>query len=56
MTLAEGQLYSGDPDKFRADLARTAALTPALSNGHIDYTMSFLPPVDAALKAQFGTA
>jgi len=29
---------------------RTAALVPALSNGHIDYTMSFLPPVDSALK------
>ncbi|HVR90852.1 MAG TPA: pitrilysin family protein [Novosphingobium sp.] len=26
--LAEGLLYSGDPDKFKADLARTAALTP----------------------------
>ena len=29
---------------------RTAALIPALANGHIDYTMSFLPPVDSALK------
>ena len=29
---------------------RTAALVPALSNGHIDYTMSFLPPIDSALK------
>jgi len=28
-TLAEGELYSGDPDKFRKDLARMAALTPA---------------------------
>jgi predicted Zn-dependent peptidase len=28
-TLAEGQLYSGDPAKYRADLARIAALTPA---------------------------
>ena len=27
-TLAEGQLYSGDPQKYRADLARMAALTP----------------------------
>ncbi|MGH6785671.1 MAG: M16 family metallopeptidase [Novosphingobium sp.] len=27
--LAEGQLYSGDPLKLKADLARTAALTPA---------------------------
>lgn len=27
-TLAEGQLYSGDPAKFRQDLARMAALTP----------------------------
>ncbi|HUH77730.1 MAG TPA: insulinase family protein, partial [Devosia sp.] len=27
-TLAEGQLYSGDPAKYRADLARIAALTP----------------------------
>jgi NitT/TauT family transport system substrate-binding protein len=29
---------------------RTAALIPALANGHVDYTMSFLPPVDSALK------
>lgn len=28
-TLAEGQLYSGSPDKYRTDLARVAALTPA---------------------------
>lgn len=28
-TLAEGQLYSGDPAKFRKDLAAMAALTPA---------------------------
>ncbi|MEO6718268.1 MAG: pitrilysin family protein [Novosphingobium sp.] len=28
-TLAEGQLYSGDPAKYKADLARVAALTPA---------------------------
>jgi predicted Zn-dependent peptidase len=28
-TLAEGLLYSGNPDQFRADLARYAALTPA---------------------------
>ncbi|MBU3993047.1 MAG: insulinase family protein [Alphaproteobacteria bacterium] len=28
-TLAEGQLYSGDPDKYRQDLAAIAALTPA---------------------------
>ncbi|MCB2072395.1 MAG: insulinase family protein [Novosphingobium sp.] len=28
-TLAEGQLYSGDPGKYREDLARMAALTPA---------------------------
>jgi predicted Zn-dependent peptidase len=28
-TLAEGLLYSGDPTKFKADLARIAALTPA---------------------------
>ncbi|MFA7586758.1 MAG: pitrilysin family protein, partial [Novosphingobium sp.] len=28
-TLAEGQLYSGDPAQFKADLARIAALTPA---------------------------
>jgi zinc protease len=27
-TLAEGQLYSGDPAKYRTDLARIAALTP----------------------------
>ena len=27
-TLAEGQLYSGDPQKYRADLASMAALTP----------------------------
>ncbi len=27
--LAEGLLYSGDPAKFKTDLARTAALTPA---------------------------
>ena len=27
--LAEGMLYSGDPAKFKADLARVAALTPA---------------------------
>lgn len=27
-TLAEGQLYSGDPTKYRTDLARIAALTP----------------------------
>ena len=27
--LAEGLLYSGDPAQFKADLARTAALTPA---------------------------
>jgi ABC-type nitrate/sulfonate/bicarbonate transport system substrate-binding protein len=30
---------------------RTAAAIPALANGHIDYTMSFLPPIDSALKA-----
>lgn len=29
---------------------RTAALTPAIANGHIDYTMSFLPPIDSALR------
>ena len=29
---------------------RTAALIPALTNAHIDYTMSFLPPIDSALK------
>jgi ABC-type nitrate/sulfonate/bicarbonate transport system substrate-binding protein len=29
---------------------RTAALAPALANGHIDYTMSFLPPIDSALR------
>ncbi|HET9629492.1 MAG TPA: insulinase family protein, partial [Novosphingobium sp.] len=28
-TLAEGQLYSGDPEKFRRDLQAIAALTPA---------------------------
>lgn len=28
-TLAEGQLYSGSPEKYRADLAQIAALTPA---------------------------
>ncbi|MGE3691307.1 MAG: M16 family metallopeptidase [Novosphingobium sp.] len=28
-TLAEGQLYSGDPAKFKSDLARMAAVTPA---------------------------
>jgi len=28
-TLAEGQLYSGDPAKYKRDLARMAALTPA---------------------------
>lgn len=28
-TLAEGQLYSGDPEKFKADLRAIAALTPA---------------------------
>ncbi len=28
-TLAEGQLYTGDPAKYRTDLARIAALTPA---------------------------
>ncbi len=28
-TLAEGQVYSGDPAKYKADLARTAAVTPA---------------------------
>ena len=28
-TLAEGQLYSGDPAKYRDELARMAALTPA---------------------------
>jgi predicted Zn-dependent peptidase len=28
-TLAEGQLYSNDPAKYKADLARVAALTPA---------------------------
>jgi len=28
VTLAEGELYSGDPGKFRKDLARMAALTP----------------------------
>lgn len=28
-TLAEGELYSGDPAHYRADLARIAALTPA---------------------------
>lgn len=29
LTLAEGELYSGDPAKFHKDLARMAALTPA---------------------------
>lgn len=29
---------------------RTAALIPALTNAHVDYTMSFLPPIDSALK------
>ncbi|HWO40818.1 MAG TPA: ABC transporter substrate-binding protein [Candidatus Eisenbacteria bacterium] len=29
---------------------RSAALIPALANGHIDYTMSFLPPIDSALR------
>jgi ABC-type nitrate/sulfonate/bicarbonate transport system substrate-binding protein len=29
---------------------RTAALIPALANAHIDYTMSFLPPIDSALR------
>jgi len=29
---------------------RTAAAIPALANGHIDYTMSFLPPIDSALR------
>lgn len=29
---------------------RTAALIPALANGHIDYTMSFLPPIDSSLR------
>jgi ABC-type nitrate/sulfonate/bicarbonate transport system substrate-binding protein len=29
---------------------KTAANVPALANGHIDYTMSFLPPIDSALK------
>ncbi|HEX2230405.1 MAG TPA: ABC transporter substrate-binding protein, partial [Candidatus Binatia bacterium] len=29
---------------------RTAALIPALANGHIEYTMSFLPPIDSALR------
>ena len=29
---------------------RSAALVPALTNAHIDYTMSFLPPIDIALK------
>src|SRR5690606_10339836 len=28
-TLAEGELYSGDPAKYKEDLARIAALTPA---------------------------
>ena len=32
-TLAEGQLYSGNPAKFREDLARIAALTPAEVRG-----------------------
>jgi NitT/TauT family transport system substrate-binding protein len=29
---------------------RAALVLPALANGHIDYTMSFLPAVDGALK------
>jgi ABC-type nitrate/sulfonate/bicarbonate transport system substrate-binding protein len=29
---------------------RTAASIPALANAHIDYTMSFLPPIDSALR------
>jgi ABC-type nitrate/sulfonate/bicarbonate transport system substrate-binding protein len=29
---------------------RTAANIPALANGHVDYTMSFLPPIDSALR------
>ncbi len=28
-TLAEGQIYSGDPGKFKSELARAAAITPA---------------------------
>jgi zinc protease len=32
-TLAEGQLYSGDPTKYKADLARIAAVTPAEVRG-----------------------
>ena len=49
-TLAEGQLYSDDPAKYRADLARLAALTPqdvraALQKwlGRPAFTLAILP-------------
>lgn len=56
LTFLAGRI-AADQDFFRQEgldvkfvQMRTAALIPALTNAHIDYTMSFLPPVDSALK------
>lgn len=39
-TLAEGQLYSGDPAKYRTDLVRIAALTPKDVRGALQRWMT----------------
>jgi ABC-type nitrate/sulfonate/bicarbonate transport system substrate-binding protein len=56
LTFLAGRV-AGDQGFFRQEgldvkfvQMRTAALIPALTNAHIDYTMSFLPPIDSALK------
>jgi NitT/TauT family transport system substrate-binding protein len=56
LTFLAGRV-AGDQGFFRQEgldvkfvQMRTAALIPALANAHIDYTMSFLPPIDSALK------
>ena len=56
LTFLAGRV-AGDQGFFRQEgldvkfvQMRTAALIPALTNAHIDYTMSFLPPIDSALR------
>jgi ABC-type nitrate/sulfonate/bicarbonate transport system substrate-binding protein len=56
LTFLAGRI-AGDQGFFRNEgldvkfiQMRTAAVIPALANAHIDYTMSFLPPIDSALR------
>ena len=60
-TLAEGQLYSGDPEKFRKDLAAIAALTPAQVQaalakwlGRPAYALTVVPGVRTEHGEQMG--